>query len=88
MLWIAIDRVGTCLGRPQGRAILRGESLAKVGVSEAHPPPHCPWAGEARLGSGRVFWRGRKAEPYSERSEPGGGERQRTPHRGSTEPSE
>ena len=37
MLWIAIDRVGTCLGRPQGRAILRGESLAKVGVSEAHP---------------------------------------------------
>ena len=72
MLWIAIDRVGTCLGRPQGRAILRGESLAKVGVSEAHPPHHCPWAGEARLGSGRVFWRGRKAEPYSERSEPNG----------------
>ena len=72
MQWIAIDRVGTCLGRPQGRAILRGESLAKVGVSEAHPPHHCPWAGEARLGSGRVFWRGRKAEPYSERSEPNG----------------
>lgn len=39
--------IDACCGEAEGRAILRGESLAKVGVSEAHPPHYCPWAGEA-----------------------------------------
>ena len=48
--------LGRLMAAGHGRAIMRGEASPQVGVSErseAHPPHHCPWAGKARLGSGR-----------------------------------